>query len=163
MDLFHELSKLNRNLIIFNDGPVDLEDDQYRIHNNLSVDEKLKIMNEANINGPVAYIGDNSKDIALLQKAYVAISRGGIKNKKVIENSDIMLMNSDLNTVIETFKISKKQKNVTFENIFAGLAINFIMMLAALGGILPWWVALVIYLTEEIIVLLNTHRILDMK
>lgn len=68
MDLFHELSKLNRNLIIFNDGPVDLEDDQYRIHNNLSVDEKLKIMNEANINGPVAYIGDNSKDIALLQK-----------------------------------------------------------------------------------------------
>lgn len=37
------------------------------------------------------------------------------------------------------------------------------MMLAALGGILPWWVALVIYLTEEIIVLLNTHRILDMK
>lgn len=74
-----------------------------------------------------------------------------------------MLMNSDLNTVIETFKISKKQKNVTFENIFAGLAINFIMMLAALGGILPWWVALVIYLTEEIIVLLNTHRILDMK
>lgn len=163
IDLFHELSKLNRNLIIFNDGPVDLEDDQYRIHNNLSVDEKLKIMNEANINGPVAYIGDNSKDIALLQKAYVAISRGGIKNKKVIENSDIMLMNSDLNTVIETFKISKKQKNVTFENIFAGLAINFVMMLLALGGILPWWVALVIYLTEEIIVLLNTHRILDMK
>ena len=163
MNLFYELSKLKRNLVIFNDGPVDLENDQYRIYNNLSIDEKLKIMDEVNVNGPVAYIGDNSKDIALLQKAYVAISRGGIKNKKVIENSDIMLMNSDLNTVIETFKISKKQKNVTFENIFAGLATNFIMMFAALGGILPWWVALVIYLAEEIIVLLNTHRILDMK
>ena len=163
MDLFAKLSNLHRDLIIFNDGPVDLEDDQYKIYNNLSVSKKLEIMERAGVVGPVAYIGDNSKDIALLQKAYVGISRGGIKDKRVIENSDIMLMNSDLNTVIETFIISKKQKNVTFENIFVGLFINFIMMLAALKGILPWWVALVIYLVEEIVVLLNTHRIIDLK
>ena len=98
-----------------------------------------------------------------MQKAYVGISRGGIKDKRVIENSDIMLMNSDLNTVIETFMISKKQKEVTFENIFVGLLINFIMMMIAVKGILPWWLALVIYLVEEIVVLLNTHRIIDMK
>ena len=98
-----------------------------------------------------------------MQKAYVGISRGGIKDKRVIENSDIMLMNSDLNTVIETFMISKKQKEVTFENIFVGLLINFMMMIMAVKGILPWWLALVIYLVEEIVVLLNTHRIIDMK
>lgn len=163
MNLFSELSKLRLDLIIFNDGPVDLEDDQYKIHNNLTVDEKLEIMERAGVDGPVAYIGDNSKDIALLQKAYVGISRGGIKDKRVIENSDIMLMNSDLNTVIETFMISKKQKEVTFENIFVGLLINFMMMIMAVKGILPWWLALVIYLVEEIVVLLNTHRIIDMK
>ena len=163
MNLFSELSKLRLDLIIFNDGPVDLEDDQYKIHNNLTVDEKLEIMERAGVDGPVAYIGDNSKDIALLQKAYVGISRGGIKDKRVIENSDIMLINSDLNTVIETFMISKKQKEVTFENIFVGLLINFIMMMIAVKGILPWWLALVIYLVEEIVVLLNTHRIIDMK
>ena len=163
MNLFSELSKLHLDLIIFNDGPVDLEDDQYKIHNNLTVDEKLEIMERAGVDGPVAYIGDNSKDIALLQKAYVGISRGGIKDKRVIENSDIMLMNSDLNTVIETFMISKKQKEVTFENIFVGLLINFMMMIMAVKGILPWWLALVIYLVEEIVVLLNTHRIIDMK
>ena len=146
MNLFSELSKLRLDLIIFNDGPVDLEDDQYKIHNNLTVDEKLEIMERAGVDGPVAYIGDNSKDIALLQKAYVGISRGGIKDKRVIENSDIMLMNSDLNTVIETFMISKKQKEVTFENIFVRLLINFIMMMIAVKGILPWWLALVIYL-----------------
>lgn len=163
MNLFAELSKLRRNLIIFNDGPVDLENDQYQIHNNLSVEEKLTVMERSSVDGPVAYIGDNSKDITLLQKAFVGISRGGIKDKKVIENSDIMLMNSDLNTVIETFSISKKQKHITFENIFMGLFINFMMMLFALYGLLPWWVALVIYLFEVVIVLLNTHRIIDMK
>lgn len=163
MELFAKLSKLHRNLIIFNDGPVDLEDDQYQIKNNLSVKDKLIVMDKANVSGPVAYIGDNSKDLALMQKAYVGISRGGIKDKKIIENSDIMLMNSDLDTVIETFKISKKQKNVTFENIFTGLFINVLVMLMAFAGIMPWWVALIIYLCEEIVVLLNTHRIIDMK
>lgn len=162
MDLFAKLSKMKQDLIIFNDGPVDLENDQYRIYNNLTVKEKLEMMEKASETGSVTYIGDNSKDIALLQKAYVGISRGGIKDKKVIENSDIMLMNSDLNTVIETFMISKKQKNITFENIFVGLFINFVMMLAAWKFILPWWLALSIYLLEVIIVLFNTHRIIDM-
>ena len=163
MDLFAKLSKLNRDLIIFNDGPVDLEDDQYRIYNNLSVEEKLEIMDKASIAGPVAYIGDNSKDIALLQKSYVGISRGGIKDKKVIDNSDIMLMNSDLNIVIETFMISRKQKAITLENIFFGLFVELVLMVVAMVNVLPWWLALVVNLLISVLLLFNTHRIFNMK
>ena len=163
MDLFAKLSKLNRDLIIFNDGPVDLEDDQYRIYNNLSVEEKLEIMDKASIAGPVAYIGDNSKDIALLQKSYVGISRGGIKDKKVIDNSDIMLMNSDLNTVIETFMISRKQKAITLENISFGLFVELVLMVVAMVNVLPWWLALVVNLLISVLLLFNTHRIFNMK
>ncbi|WP_346676922.1 hypothetical protein [Erysipelatoclostridium sp. An173] len=163
MDLFAKLAKLNRDLIIFNDGPVDLEDDQYRIYNNLSVEEKLEIMDKASIAGPVAYIGDNSKDIALLQKSYVGISRGGIKDKKVIDNSDIMLMNSDLNTVIETFMISRKQKAITLENIFFGLFVELVLMVVAMVNVLPWWLALVVNLLISVLLLFNTHRIFNMK
>lgn len=163
MDLFAKLSKLNRDLIIFNDGPVDLEDDQYRIYNNLSVEEKLEIMDKASIAGPVAYIGDNSKDIALLQKSYVGISRGGIKDKKVIDNSDIMLMNSDLNTVIETFMISRKQKAITLENICFGLFVELVLMVVAMVNVLPWWLALVVNLLISVLLLFNTHRIFNMK
>ena len=163
MDLFTKLSKLNRDLIIFNDGPVDLEDDQYRIYNNLSVEEKLEIMDKASIAGPVAYIGDNSKDIALLQKSYVGISRGGIKDKKVIDNSDIMLMDSDLNIVIETFMISRKQKAITLENIFFGLFVELVLMVVAMVNVLPWWLALVVNLLISVLLLFNTHRIFNMK
>ena len=163
MDLFTKLSKLNRDLIIFNDGPVDLEDDQYRIYNNLSVEEKLEIMDKASIAGPVAYIGDNSKDIALLQKSYVGISRGGIKDKKVIDNSDIMLMESDLNIVIETFMISRKQKAITLENIFFGLFVELVLMVVAMVNVLPWWLALVVNLLISVLLLFNTHRIFNMK
>lgn len=163
MDLFAKLSKLNRDLIIFNDGPVDLEDDQYRIYNNLSVEEKLEIMDKASIAGPVAYIGDNSKDIALMQKSYVGISRGGIKDKKVIDNSDIMLMDSDLNIVIETFMISRKQKAITLENIFFGLFVELVLMVVAMVNVLPWWLALVVNLLISVLLLFNTHRIFNMK
>ena len=163
MDLFAKLSKLNRDLIIFNDGPVDLEDDQYRIYNNLSVEEKLEIMDKASIAGPVAYIGDNSKDIALLQKSYVGISRGGIKDKKVIDNMAIMLMNWDLNTVIETFMISRKQKAITLENIFFGLFVELVLMVVAMVNVLPWWLALVVNLLISVLLLFNTHRIFNMK
>ena len=163
MELFAKLSKLHLGLVIFNDGPVDLENDQYQIYNNLTVDEKLEVMDKASIAGPVVYIGDNSKDIALLQKAYVGISRGGIKDKKVIENSDIMLMNSNLHTVIETFMISKKQKYIAIENIFMGILIDVVLFILAVLFIIPWWLALVIYLIEVITVLFNTHRLIDMK
>ena len=93
MELFAKLSKLHVGLIIFNDGPVDLENDQYRIYNNLTIDEKLEVMDKASIAGPVAYIGDNSKILHYCKKHGIS---SGIKDKKVIENSDIMLMNSDL-------------------------------------------------------------------
>lgn len=163
MDLFAKMSKMHVDLIIFNDGPVDLENDQYQIYNNLTVDEKLEIMDKAGVVGPVAYIGDNSKDIALLQKSYVGISRGGIKDKKVIDNSDIMLMNSNLDTVIETFKISKKQKAVIIENIFIGLITNLVILIEALVNVLPWWIALVANLVVSVVLLLNAHRIFNTR
>ena len=37
---------------------------------------------------PVVYIGDTFKDIELLQKSYVGISRGGLADPKVVENSE---------------------------------------------------------------------------
>ena len=40
------------------------------------------------LTGPVVYIGDTFKDIELLQKSYVGISRGGLADPKVVENSD---------------------------------------------------------------------------
>lgn len=160
MDLFDKLTKLHKQLIIFNDGPVVLENDQYKIYNDLSVEEKLAIMEQAELVGPVAYIGDTYKDVALLQKAFVGISRGGLHDKKVTENSDIMLTNSNYNTIIDIFKISRKQKHVTLENTLLGISCNVILVLMALAFVLPWFVAMIGYLVVVFMVLFNTHRIL---
>lgn len=159
MDLFAKLTKLHKSLIIFNDGPTDLEADQYMIHNNLTVEEKLQIMDKALIAGPVAYIGDCDKDIALLQKATVGISRGGVHNEKVIRNSDIMLADSNYDTIVDLFNITKKQKAINIENTFIGIFVSLLVVLLAVISLMPWPLAIVIYYLETVLVLLNTQRI----
>lgn len=162
MELFAKIKKMYKDLIIFNDGPVDLENDEYNIYNNLSVEEKLEVMENASVAGPVAYIGDCDKDIVLLQKAFVGISRGGVHNKKVINNSDIMLTSSSLDTIIDLIKIAKKQKYISVENIMIGIFVSVAVVLAGLSFVMPWTLASVIYIVETVLVLLNTHRIIEM-
>ena len=41
LNLFKKLSHMGRTLVIYNDGPVALEDDQYMIYNNLTNEEKM--------------------------------------------------------------------------------------------------------------------------
>ena len=78
------------------------------------VEEKLEVMDKAMVAGPVAYIGDCDKDISLLQKANVGISRGGVHNQNVLKNSDIVLASSNYDTIIDLFNITKKQGPVPF-------------------------------------------------
>lgn len=160
LELFAKLTKLHKQLIIFNDGPVVLENDQYKIYNDLSIGEKIAVMEQVELAGPVVYIGDTYKDIVLLQKAFVGISRGGLHDKKVTENSDIMLTNPDYQTILDIFKISRKQRRIIIENTLLGIGCNIVLALMALAFVLPWFMASVGYLVVVFIVLFNTLRIL---
>ena len=161
MDLFEKIKGLHKSLIIFNDGPVDLENDEYTIYNNYSVEQKLKVMDKTLVAGPVAYIWDCDKDISLLQKASVAISRSGVHNEKVQRNSDIMLTDSNFDTIIDLLKIARKQKSINIGNTFIGIVISLLVLLAVISFI-PWWVACLIYILESILVLLNSQNIVRM-
>lgn len=162
MDLFEKIKGLHKSLIIFNDGPVDLENDEYTIYNNYSVEQKLAVMDKALVAGPVAYIGDCDKDIALLQKASVAISRGGVHNENVTKNSDIMLTDSNFDTIIDLLKIARKQKAVNIQNTFIGILISLLVVLLGVLGLMPWWVACIIYILESVLVLFNSQLIIRM-
>ena len=159
MDLFEKLSHLHKSLIIFNDGPVNMENEQYTIYNNLSVEEKLEVMDKAMVAGPVAYIGDCDKDISLLQKANVGISRGGVHNQNVLKNSDIVLASSNYDTIIDLFNITKKQKAINIENTFFGILISLLVVLLATISLMPWWLAIIIDYIITNVVIMNTQRI----
>ncbi|MCD7951223.1 MAG: hypothetical protein LUG12_13335 [Erysipelotrichaceae bacterium] len=148
--LFKKLSHLGKSFIVFNDGPVALEDDQYTIYNDLTLGEKLKILDEAN--EPVVYIGDSFKDIELLQKSYVGISRGGMADSKVIESSDIVLIDASLDRVYETFVIAREIRTHGFINNFVSIFIKLCIFILALSFIpLPLWLIVLIEIMVDVV------------
>ncbi|MCD7893136.1 MAG: hypothetical protein LUG60_05465 [Erysipelotrichaceae bacterium] len=148
--LFKKLSHLGKAFIVFNDGPVDLEDDQYTIYNNLSLEEKMNVLDQAN--EPVVYIGDSFKDIELLQKSYVGISRGGMADSKVVENSDIVLIDPSLDCVYEAFVIARKIRTHGLINNFVSIFMKLFIFILALSFIpLPLWLVVIIEIAVDIV------------
>lgn len=157
LELFKKLSHMGRTLIIFNDGPVALENDQYMIYNDLTVEEKLEKMDS--LIGPIVYIGDSFKDIELLQKSYVGISRGGLADSKVVENSDIVLIDSDLNKVYETFLIARRMRSYAVANNLLTILMKLIVLVGVISFTgLPLWLAVIVEILVGMIVMrISTH------
>ena len=160
LDLFKKLSHMGRTLVIFNDGPVALENDQYTIYNDLTVEEKLEKMDS--LIGPIVYIGDSFKDIVLLQKSYVGISRGGLADSKVVENSNIVLIDSDLNKVYETFLIARKMRTIAVGNNILTIFMKLAVLVAVISfTALPLWIAILVEMMVSAFVMSSSTFILE--
>ena len=107
-------------------------------------------------------IGDSFKDIELLQKSYVGISRGGLADPKVVENSDIVLIDADLNKVYETFLISRRMRTTAVFNNIITLFMKLIVLITAISiTSLPLWIAIFIEMLVSAFVMYNSTRLLD--
>lgn len=159
-ELFRKLSHMGRALVIFNDGPVALEDDQYTIYNYLTVEEKLEKMES--LPGSVIYIGDSSKDIVLLQKSYVGVSRGGLADSRVVESSDIVLIDSTLDKVFQMFLVARRMRTTAIVNNFITFLTKVVLLFSALSftGI-PLWVGVALNIIVGALVIENSTRILE--
>lgn len=160
LELFDKLSHIGKILVIFNDGPVALENDQYTIYNDLTVEEKMKKMDEAI--GPVTYIGDSSKDIDLLQKSYVGISRGGIANSRVVENSDIVIIDGDTNKLYKVFSIARSMRTRAIANSLFSIFIKLIIIIAAVStAYVPLWLVVIFEVIMSVLVIVNSTYVLE--
>lgn len=160
LNLFKKLSHIGRNLVIFNDGPVALENDQYMIYNDLTVSEKLEKMDS--LIGPIVYIGDSFKDITLLQKSYVGISRGGLSDHKVVENSDIVLIDADLDKVNQTFRIARRIRTTAVVNNIFTLLMKFVILIPAIAlTSIPLWLVVLVEMAVSMFVMYNSTHILE--
>ena len=158
LELFKKLSRMGK-LVIFNDGPFALESDQFTIYNSISLEEKIEVFDQ--LVGETVYIGDSYKDIALLQKSFIGISRGGIGNKKVVENSDIVLIDSKMDKVYETFMIAKRMRFHAIMNLLINITYKVVLIIAlfSFSG-LTLGAAVVADMIASALIIRNSTRIL---
>lgn len=109
-------------------------------------------------NKNVCFVGDGINDAPVLSLADTGISMGGVGSDIAIEASDIVIMNDDLSKICDAIKISKKTMSIVKSNIFLALAIKFAVLIWAIIGNAPIWVAVFADVGVSVIAVLNSMR-----
>ncbi len=130
---------------------------------NLLPQDKVDILNSYKKNTKVAFVGDGINDAPVIKLADVGIAMGGIGSDATIEASDIVLMQDKLEKLVDVIKISKTTKKIVLTNIIFAISFKVIMLILAIFGITPIWLAIFADVGVTLLSVLNSLRIFKTK
>lgn len=134
-----------------------------KAYGNLLPQDKVNILEEYKMKNKTAFVGDGINDAPVIKCADVGIAMGGIGSDATIEASDIVLMKDDLSNLADAIKISKITKKTVLSNIIFAIMFKIIMLVLAILGITPIWLAVFADVGVTIISVLNSLRIFIKK
>ncbi len=134
-----------------------------KAYGNLLPQDKVNILEEYKMKNKTAFVGDGINDAPVIKCADVGIAMGGIGSDATIEASDIVLMKDDLSRLADAIKISKITKKIVMSNIIFAIMFKVIMLILAILGITPIWLAVFADVGITIISVLNSLRIFIKK
>ena len=94
-------------------------------HAELLPEDKIKLLEEYQIFGNVAFVGDGINDAPVIKLSDIGIAMGKIGSDATVDASDIVLMNDDLSSITKAIRISKLTKRVILSNIIFAVALNY--------------------------------------
>jgi len=107
------------------------------VHAEKLPDEKLKVIEMYKQKGKTIMIGDGINDAPALTKADVGVSMNDA-SQVAIQSASVVLLNTDLNSVIKFLQISQHTLLTIKQNLFWAFAYNIVAIpLAALGFLNP--------------------------
>lgn len=121
--------------------------------------DKVKILKEYKKDQMVAFVGDGINDAPVIKMADVGIAMGAIGTDAAIEASDIVLMKDDLSKIGKAIKISKYTRKIVKFNIYFAIGFKVLMLILALIGKTPMWLAVFADVGVTIISIINSLRI----
>lgn len=128
-------------------------------HAELLPEDKIKLLEEYQIFGNVAFVGDGINDAPVIKLSDIGIAMGKIGSDATVDASDIVLMNDDLSSITKAIKISKLTKRVILSNIIFAISFKLLMLVLAIIGITPIYLAVFADVGVTLLSVLNSLRI----
>lgn len=128
-------------------------------HAELLPEDKIKLLEEYQIFGNVAFVGDGINDAPVIKLSDIGIAMGKIGSDATVDASDIVLMNDDLSSITKAIRISKLTKRIILSNIIFAISFKLLMLILAIIGITPIYLAVFADVGVTLLSVLNSLRI----
>ena len=127
-------------------------------------EDKLRYIDDCQQAGePVCMIGDGINDAPALKKAHVGIAMGGVGSDIAVDAADIALVSDDIQELPHLLWLAKRMMGTIRCNMSFSMALNFVAILLAIGGILNPVVGALVHNAGSVLVILNSAFLLHWK
>jgi Cu+-exporting ATPase len=129
------------------------------IYHSCKPDQKLEIIRALKNTGKLAYVGDGINDAPSLESANVGISFAKATQVAIHSSDVVLLQNTGLEAVWETYTLSKKTLKTIKQNLFWAFFYNVVAIPIAAAGLLVPTVAAFSMALSDLFVIGNSLRL----
>lgn len=127
-------------------------------HAALLPQDKVEFVRKLQAASPLCYVGDGINDAPVLALSEIGVSMGGVGSDAAIANSDIILLNDNLQSLDTAIKISEKTMRIVYQNIVLSLGIKAAVMILGFMNLASMPMAIFADVGVMIIAIINSIR-----